>query len=61
MNLNLIEQINKKLQEAQKQTTKVYEDLGLNKDFNKWFEDLDRDKKLEIYKMFQLEIMEFDS
>ena len=60
MDLNLIEGINKKLTQAEVEAKQTYDKLELNKDFNKWFEQLDRDKKLEIYQTHELNKIDYD-
>ena len=58
MDMNLIENINNKLHKAEEQTNKFYNDLSLDEDFNKWFEELNREIKLEIYRTYQLSLFE---
>jgi len=61
MDMILIENINKKLFKAEKETNELYNKLELEKDFNEWFNQLDKETKLEIYKNYQLNNFEFDN
>ena len=58
--MNLIEEINKALRDAELEASKTYDKLGLDEKFDNWFKDLDKETKVEIYKMFQLNQLSFD-
>ena len=56
----IVKQINKKLEEAEKKTDELYTSLDLEKDFEQWFKGLSKEKKLEIYKMYELDILSYE-
>lgn len=55
MDLNLIEDINNCLKKAERETNQIFNKLDLDNKFDEWFENLAREQKLEIYKIYQLE------
>ena len=56
----ITDKINTKLEKAEEESVKTYNSLELDKDFNEWFNNLDRGLKIDIYQAYELNKLDFE-